>query len=89
MNNILLYEWKTQLICERFQIMGALYYCRSKKTLVWNLNWGDWLFKIELHRTEKLFQIHIFIHPFVCLRFVESLLRPDGITGAGIQIRVA
>ena len=47
-----------------------------------NLNWVCWLFKIELqrtelHETETLFLIHVFIYPFVYLKLIEALLHPD------------
>ena len=58
-----MYVWKVQLLLERFQTIGSLYYCIK---CLFSLNGVHWLFKIELHRTElcetdTLFQIHVFI----------------------------
>ena len=56
-----------------------------------SLNGVHWLFQIELHGTElretdKLFQIHLFIYPFVYLKLIEALLHPDFELGAVIQL---
>ena len=40
----------------------------------------------ELHETDKLVQMHLFVYPFVYLKLVEALLHPDSELGAGIQL---
>lgn len=69
-----------------FTLWALLYICIYKISWfeIW-IGWVDYseveLCRTEQHGTEKLFQIHVFVHPFAYLKFIEALLCPDIVLG--------